>query len=67
MEIIKATVECAFCGHELEGQIRFGLDLVRCANCMKFVKVETFARVQRVVVQKSIEVYSQVIDSAEVV
>lgn len=65
LTIEKGTIECGHCQHELEGSVRFGLDLIRCGNCQRFSKVETFARVQRVTVERSVTTYSEIVDEAE--
>lgn len=65
LTIEKGTIECGHCLHELEGVVKFGLDLIRCGNCQRFNKVETFARVRRVTVERSVTTYSEIIDEAE--
>ncbi|HZS10844.1 MAG TPA: hypothetical protein VFA38_01250 [Nitrospirales bacterium] len=66
MQIVNATVECPHCGHQLQGEARFQLDIISCANCRKFVKLETFARVTRMQPKRTIEQYVDVVDTPEV-
>lgn len=65
LTIDKATIECPHCTHALEGIARFLIDIIKCSNCGKFVKIETFARVQRVVPQRSTSTYVEVVDYTE--
>ena len=65
LKIEKGAVECAHCQHELEGVVEFGLDIFRCTNCKRFNKVETFARVQRITVERSVSMYSETVDESE--
>lgn len=65
LTIEKGVIECAHCQHELEGTVKFGLDLIRCGNCQRFNKVETFARVQRITIERSVSTYSEIVDETE--
>lgn len=47
-QLYEVQIECAHCQHQLEGRAKFGLDIIRCANCLKFTQVSSSVTIVRV-------------------